>query len=161
VTDGRLVLVSGRDDHGLLTRRTLPLRARPVDGPTVGRVANGTLARVVDGEGQWLEIETVEGPVRRGWIDDFFLRGVVHLVGPEPSCKPRIDGRRLDAGEQAVVLGLRNGAAKVQTVNDPQVMGWVPRRHVQELPPGSGCEGHHAAGPRADHHHGEVESSKR
>lgn len=48
----------------------------------------------------------------------------------------------LVAGEQAVVLDLRDGRAHVRTVRTPHVDGWVARRFLTELPP----QGHRCGG---------------
>ncbi|HEX6499411.1 MAG TPA: SH3 domain-containing protein [Micromonosporaceae bacterium] len=139
-TEYHLVLVSGRDDHGLLATPQVVLRDRPGDGAPVGRVPDGTLARVVATRGTWLEVRTAEGPSVDGWVDDFYLRGVVHLVGPAPTCAVTLDGRSLPAGEQAVVLDLRGGRARVRVARTGRT-GWVDRASVQELAPSHGCDG--------------------
>lgn len=148
--DGRLVLVSGRDDHGLVASERVPVYDGPASDEQVGTVADGTLARVDAGDGSWLHVATAEGPSVEGWVDDFYLRGVVHLVGDAPSCRARIDGRRVVAGLQVVVEGLRDGQVLVSGAARPAVHGWVPRADVQELgpqPPGCGD------GPPGSSHH--------
>lgn len=139
--DGRLVLVSGRDDHGLVAHERVPVYDGPDSDRQVGTVADGTLARVDDADGSWLHVETAEGPSVQGWVDDFFLRGVVHLVGDGPTCRARVDGRPVVAGLQVVVDDLRDGRVLVSGVAGPAVHGWAPRSAVQELgpqPPGCG-----------------------
>lgn len=148
--DGRLVLVSGRDDHGLVAHERVPVYDGPASDERIGTVADGTLARVDDGDGSWLHVATAEGPSVEGWVDDFYLRGVVHLVGDAPSCRARVDGRRVVAGLQVVVDDLRGGRVLVSGVARPAVHGWAPRADVQELgpqPPGCGSDP-----PGSSHH---------
>ncbi|MCI4062101.1 SH3 domain-containing protein [Micromonospora sp. R77] len=150
--DGRLVLVSGRDDHGLLADERVTLRDRPAaDGTGTGRVPDGTLARVEEVRGTWLRIRTVEGPPTRGWLDDFFLRGGVHLVGPPPTCSVPFDGGTLPAGEQAVVLDLRAARVKVR-INRTGATDWVDRTVVREIPPDR-CAPIGRDEPVGDHEH--------
>lgn len=138
--DGRLVLVSGRDDHGLLATEQVPVYADPGSGRRVGSVRDGTLARVSRIRGSWLHVATAEGRPVQGWVDDFFLRGVVHLVGPVPTCRASLDGRRVTAGLQVVVRGVRGREVLVESASDPQLRGWAPRDAVQELgPQGADC----------------------
>lgn len=156
--DGRLVLVSGRDDHGEVAQTSVAL-SRDVEGvETVASVPDGTLARVVATDGQWQEVESLDGPAVRGWVDDFHLRGVVHLLGPAPSCAPVLNGRRLAPGTQATVRAVRaDGHVQVRTLGSTPLTGWLPRAGVRELPPvgphcGDGTDPRtdgHAAG----HHH--------
>ena len=149
--DGRLVLVSGRDDHGQLAQRTLPVYDGPGSRDRVGRIADGTLAHVREIDGTWLHLVTAEGEAVEGWIDDFHLRGTLHLVGPPPSCHTFLAGRPAPLGLQVVVAGIRGGRVLVSSVADPGLRGWVDRGAVQELPPrGDGCAGE----PEADAGHG-------
>ena len=164
--DGRLVLVSGRDDHGELAERAVSL-SRSVEGiEAVGSVPDGTLARVVASDGQWQQVESLDGHRVRGWVDDFHLRGVVHLVGPAPTCAPTVAGQRLTPGTQAEVLAVRaDGTVRVRTRGATPLTGWVPRASVRELPPagpscGDGTDprtdgqtGAHADGHADGHHH--------
>lgn len=131
---GRILLVSGRDDHGLVAQRRVALLAGPASIVTTGEVADGTLARVLRTRGDWLELRSVEGPRRRGWLNDYYLRGVVHLVGAPPDCRTRIGGRILAAGEQATVEVVRRHRVRVTTVRR-QHTGWVARSAVQEFAP--------------------------
>lgn len=139
----RLVLVSGRDDHGLVAEKRVPVFAAPQSSDRAGLVADGTLARVTEVDGQWLHVATVEGPRVRGWVDDFYLRGVVHLVGPAPSCRATVGGRRVTAGLQVVVQRLSGSRVKVRSVTQPTLRGWADRDAVQELAPqGTDCGDH-------------------
>lgn len=138
--DGRLVLVSGRDDHGMVAMRRVPLYEEPEASHAVAKIVDGTLARVVEIEGQWLRIETVEGPDLTGWVNDFYLRGEARLVGPPPSCTVRVDGVRRDGGTLVVVRELRGERVLVETVTPPSVRAWARRADLQELPPqGNRC----------------------
>jgi hypothetical protein len=139
--DGRLVLVSGRDDHGNLSLDAVPVYDGPGQAAVVGRVTDGTLARVTDVDGQMLEVVTAEGDSVAGWVDDFHLRGVLHLVGPAPTCRARLAGSLREPGMQVVVMGVRNGEVLLQAVADPEARGWAAREFVRELPPqGPSCD---------------------
>ena len=133
--DGRLVLVSGRDDHGYLRLDRVEVYDSPDQERVVGSVADGSLARVQQIEGQMLEVATLEGDPVTGWVDDFYLRGTLHLVGPAPTCRARLRGTLQEPGMQVVVRGARNEELLVESVVDPDTHGWVSRGLVQELPP--------------------------
>lgn len=138
--DGRLVLVSGRDDHGMVAIYQIPLYKEPEASQVVANVVDGTLARVVEIEGQWLRVETVEGPDLTGWVNDFYLRGEARLVGPPPSCTVQVDGVRRDGGTLVVIHELRGERILVETVTPPIVQAWARRANLQELPPqGNSC----------------------
>lgn len=150
--DGRLVLISGRDDHGLLATAQVTLRQRPDAGTPAAQANDGELARVVSTKGTWVEVRTVENPSVQGWVDDFYLRGTVHLVGPAPACRVRLGGQWLAAGEQAVVLDARGTQALVRDAHTGR-SGWVARSAVRELAPEHGCAGPAAsAAPDAPGH---------
>lgn len=140
VAEPRLVLVSGRDDHGMVVADQVPLYDEPEGDRRVSSVHDGTLAEVLSVDGRWLQIRTVEGPSVIGWVDDFFLRGQARLVGPAPSCLTEVDGEQRDGGTLVVVRDLRQGRVWVETVSAPVVEGWAPREDLQELPPqGASC----------------------
>jgi len=150
--DGRLVLVSGRDDHGEVAEPAVALIATVQGSRTVASVPDGTLARVVASDGEWQEVQSLDGARARGWVDDFHLRGVVHLVGPAPTCVPRFDVGHLAPGTQAVVLGLGSGGTlRVRTLGARPLTGLVPRADVRELPP-AGPDCGDGTDPRTDHH---------
>ena len=149
----RLVLVSGRDDHGMVALDQVPLYDGPDSSRSVATVHDGTLAEVLSVDGEWLEVRTVEGATRTGWIDDFHLRGEVRLVGPAPSCRTTVAGQPRDGGTLAVVRTLREGRVWVETLTPPVTAGWASRADVQELPPqGTGC-GDIPPDDRHSHHH--------
>jgi hypothetical protein len=129
------VLVSGRDDHGLVELASVPLVAAPGSHQQVGSVPDGTLARLLDVRGTWLDVAPVRGVSAPGWVDDYRLRGVVHLVGAAPSCRVTVRGHRLPVAEQAEVLDVSGDRAWVRLVRHPDVSGPVPLRFVRELPP--------------------------
>ena len=153
-----LVLISGRDDHGELASPRVVLFAAPGGRTPVGEARDGTLARVVGLEGTWLHVRTQEGQRVEGWVDDFHLRRELHLVGAGPTCRATLGGHLLPAGEQAVVLEVRDGRARVQVVRG-SATGWVLRAAVQELAPLQGCGAAASGGASGDasdgggHHH--------
>ncbi len=76
-TNGPIVLVSGRDDHGLLKQEYVPLQKSPTDKSVVAVVHDGAFARVVEQRGEWLliqEIKLDQVNSISGWINDFYLR---------------------------------------------------------------------------------------
>ena len=131
----RLVLVSGRDDHGMVSLEQVPVYDAPAGGHVTGRIPDATLARVVQEDGTWLEVRTAVGRPVTGWVDDFYLRGVVRLVGQAPPCRVRLAGRSEQGGTLAVVDDVRRARARVHLDADPSVRGWVRVRDLQELPP--------------------------
>ena len=156
-----LVLVSGRDDHGELASPAVAVFSGPGSSRPVGAVRDGTLARVVGLEGTWLHVRTLEGPRVEGWVDDFYLRRELHLVGAGPTCRVTLAGRAQPAGEQAVVLEVSDGRARVRVVHGAAT-GWVPRAAVHELAPREGCGtdasrgasgGASGGAPAGGHHH--------
>lgn len=152
--DGRLVLVSGHDDHGLLAQPTVDLVDAVESARVVGRVADGTFAKVTDSHGEWLRITTTEGVAVSGWVNDYYLRGVLHVSGPRPDCRSTVGGRRLPAGEQAVVLEITDSQVRIRTLRDPVTDGWVGRRYLAELPPRTRtCQPGPDASAQVPHHH--------
>lgn len=145
----RLVLVSGRDDHGMVVTPRVPLYDAPQGTRQVGDVRDGTLVEVLDTDGQWLQVRTVEGPDATGWVDDFVLRGEARLVGRAPSCAVRLGGDVRDGGTLVVVRRLEAGRVLVETVTPPVVRAWARRADLQELPP----QGRHCGDvPPGDRH---------
>jgi len=120
--------------------RRVPAYDESTDEHAVARIPDGTLARVVEIDGQWLRVETVEGRPVTGWINDFYLRGEARLVGSPPSCRVRLASGRREGGTLVVVRELRGDQVLVETVTPPVVRGWARRADLQELPPqGTGC----------------------
>jgi hypothetical protein len=71
---GPVVLVSGRDDRGLLREQPVRLYREPGSAAIAGQVDDGRLARVVEARGQWLRVRALGEPRAEGWLDDFYLR---------------------------------------------------------------------------------------
>lgn len=138
VAKPRLVLISGRDDHGMVAEDQVPLYDGPDGEHRIDAVFDGTLAEVLSVDGQMLQVRTVEGPTAIGWVDDFFLRGQARLVGAAPSCRSSVAGHPREGGTLVVVRELRQGRVWVETVTPPLVQGWAPRADLQELPPQGG-----------------------
>lgn len=130
-----ILIASGRDDHGELVRGTVGLSAEP-DGPAVATVPAGSLVAVVETRGEWLRVRSLEGEAT-GWVNDYFLRGVAHLVAV-PGCPvPRRDGGAFAPSTQVELLGheRRGGAAWVRVRSlDGGGEGWVRRAALSELP---------------------------
>jgi hypothetical protein len=80
---GAVVLVSGRDDHGLVTDPEVVLLGAPDGGKPAGRIPDGHFARVIEVRGTWLHVKSLDGPTVDGWLDDFFLRDRAVLDGEE------------------------------------------------------------------------------
>ena len=136
---GRIVMVSGRDDHGLVASERVAVLVRPGGRAGTGMVRDGTLAEVLDTDGEWLELRTVEGRPVRGWLNDFYLRGNLHLVGTSSTCTTRLGHHMVPDGEQVTVRSVRGDRVRVSTVRRGWT-GWVVRAAVQEVAPtGSGC----------------------
>lgn len=117
-----ILLVSGRDDHGLLVEPEVALSERP-DGPAAARLKDGTLVRVVDTSGEWLKVRTLEGAARAGWINDYYLRGTVHL-----DC-----GSPLGPSAQVELLDVDLGRVRVRSLEGGRV-AWVDRTTLSERP---------------------------
>ncbi|GAB3773005.1 hypothetical protein FB382_002724 [Nocardioides ginsengisegetis] len=149
----RLVMVSGRDDHGMVAEEKVPLYDGPDAAHQVDAVYDGTLAEVLSIDGQMLQVRTVEGRPAIGWVDDFFLRGEVRLVGKAPSCASSIDGRSREGGTIVVVRQLRQGRVFVESVTPPVTSGWASRDDVQELPPQGPQCGDIPLDDKHAHHH--------
>ncbi len=147
-----LLLVSGRDDHGALAQAEVALLDGP-DGSAVGTVPDGTLVEVLGTRGEWIEVRAIVGaPVDvAGWVNDFFLRGQVHVVADPPACPVPLAGEpgatpyaTLRPSEQVVLVdhhlapdGLWVG---VQPLQDDAI-GLVPFAWVRELPGPVASEG--------------------
>lgn len=132
-----LVLASGRDDHGLLVQRTVDVHGEP-DGEVLRRVETGTLLAVVGSRGEWLHVRALEGTGADGWVNDYHLRGVAHLVAPRPGCPVRTRrGTTLRPNEQVELLDYErrdDGAwVRVRTVEGGRE-AWVARAAVGDAP---------------------------
>ena len=131
----RVVMVSGRDDHGLVASPNVALRSTPEGGDVVGRLPDGTLARVREVRGTQVQV-SASGVT--GWVDDFALRGVLRLAGPLPGCRVRLAGKDLPAGTRVEVLSLNETTATVRLVDPPRTVGTVAVSNLGELAPSPG-----------------------
>ena len=71
---GKVVVISGRDDHGLLQEPTVSLFRAPDDNTAVAHVADGSFARVVGERGEWIKVQLLAKSDTVGWVNDFYLR---------------------------------------------------------------------------------------
>lgn len=167
---GRLVYVSGLDDHLLPAHDTVPVHREP-GGPMVAEAPVDVLAWVHGVAGEWLDVALAEpGPPSaerppaainplRGWIADYYLRGEVHLVDPEaPGCpvpaadllgdRPR---HQLDPSTRVRLVDLAQVGPQAWVQVRPlrgEGQWWVSRQHLSERPgpdirraePDAGCE---------------------
>ena len=140
LTDGtrRVVMVSGRDDHGLVASKNVALLSVPEGGDIVGGLPDGTLAQVREVRGTKVR---VSASGLTGWVDDFVLRGELRLAGPPPGCRVRVAGRDLPAGTRVEVLSLAGATAKVRLLDPPHTVGTVAAAEIAELAPlpGQAC----------------------
>jgi hypothetical protein len=152
--DGRLAMVSGRDDHGFVDLDMVPVYDVANGTHAVGRIHDGTLVRVVERDHTAMRVTTLEGPSVTGWLDDFYLRGQFHLVGAPPLCGATIGSTPVEGGRQVIAYGLKDTRVLVETVPDTRhpekaVRGWAARAELRELPPqGRNC----AADPPGSKH---------
>lgn len=130
-------LVSGRDDHGVAVATSRELHASP-DGDVSDTISVGTLVAITDEQTPWLYVATVEGPALEGWIDDFVLRGTVHVVLPDtPACPPTVANMVLEPSAQVRIVdhhdtpdGPEVGIRLVTTQREYH----VPRDWLQDWP---------------------------
>lgn len=123
VPTGPVVLVSGRDDHGLPALLAVPLYQAPDDATVVARVPDGLLARVLEQRGTWLKVQPFQLPGAIGWVDDFYLRD---------------RALRTDGGGQVVFVDARLDAGTllvaVRPVTQPAATPtWVPATLLREI----------------------------
>jgi hypothetical protein len=71
---GPILLVSGRDDHGLLAQPTIALTSAPRAESRVAQISDGTLVRVLEERGEWLRVQAIASPQPAGWINSYHLR---------------------------------------------------------------------------------------
>lgn len=133
-----VVLVSGRDDHGLVASQNVLLHSAPEGGSVAGRVPDGTLAQVREVNGNQVRV-SASGVT--GWVDDFVLRGELRLAGPPPGCRVRVSGQDVAAGTRVEVLTLDGAQARVRLLDPPRTVGTVAVCDLRELapPPGQAC----------------------
>ncbi|HEX9994627.1 MAG TPA: hypothetical protein VGB14_16980 [Acidimicrobiales bacterium] len=114
----RVLIVSGRDDHGLLAEPAVALVTAPDATAPTGSVPDGTLVEVVATRGEWAKVRALEGAPAEGWVNDFYLRGTAHVA-----C----------TNEQVELLAVDDDRVQVR----PAAGGpseWVDRDAVSELP---------------------------
>jgi hypothetical protein len=118
VSTGPIVMVSGRDDHGLLARPAIGIQPSPTDIAVVASVPDGAFVRVLRTQGSWLLVRTVEATPKEGWIDDHYLRDAAVLDGTT-----RVSFKDADVrGDETWVLVAAPGGDR-----------WVPARALREV----------------------------
>jgi hypothetical protein len=133
-----VVLVSGRDDHGMPVADELPLHDGPA-GATVGAIAADTLVAVRETRGAWLRVSSIEGESAHGWIDEFLVRGELHLVQPEaPACPVTTSRGELSPSARVRVVDVHETGLGTLEVGVESVRGddehHVDRAWIRELP---------------------------
>ena len=118
-----VLLVSGRDDHGLLVHRNVEVR-RSIGGERAGEIRDGTLVAVTATSGEWIEVKALEGRPVSGWVNDYYLRGTAHLTRPAAGW-PR--------NAQVELLAVDGSRVRVRSTQTRRV-AWVERSAVAELP---------------------------
>ncbi|HYP42062.1 MAG TPA: SH3 domain-containing protein [Chloroflexia bacterium] len=118
-----IVMVSGRDDHGHVQDKVVPLISAPDDDTVVARVADGTFVRVVEQRGEWMRVQTVAAPQATGWVNDYYLRNRM---------------LRTDGGGQVELLDAREMGGRVwlyvQAVSDPAAEPiWMDSMRLKEI----------------------------
>ena len=152
-TDGRLAMVSGRDDHGFLAQHTVSVYDGPSSAHVVAEIPDGTLVQVTEADHTWQHVVTVEGQHVEGWLDDFYLRGQLRLVGAAPTCASRIGTDQVQGGTLVTVWRVDGSRVLVEQVAGAHERGWADRGQLQELPPqGTTCGEDPPGSPH--HHHG-------
>jgi hypothetical protein len=130
--DGPVVLVSGRDDHGLLAETEVALVGAPGGTRAVATVIDGTLARVLDERGEWLRVQSLVQLQATGWINDYYLRN---------------RALRTDRGEQVLLLDARREqgllVVQVAPVDQPAATTWVSASLLHEVGAQDGAEHPH------------------
>ena len=94
-----IVLLSGRDDHGLLAQPFVALADAPDSQRPVGRVHNGTFMSVIEQRGTWLHVQEIAAPHVEGWVDDYNLRGRALRAdggGQVTMVDARLDGEQVE-----------------------------------------------------------------
>jgi len=102
-----IVMVSGRDDHGLLARPAIGLQRSPTDPTVVGSAQDGTFVTVLREDRSWLLVRTLVAPIDEGWVNDHDLRGVGVLDG-RAQVRFR-DARPSGAGIEILVVPVEGG----------------------------------------------------
>jgi hypothetical protein len=121
--DNRIVLVSGRDDHGLLETPHIPLYPTPGSNAALALLHDGDFARVLEIRGNWLRIQALTPAQETGWIDDYYLRG---------------KALRTDGGGQVEFAAARLVNEQVYIAVYPlgqktEVITWLPNTALREV----------------------------
>lgn len=128
---GSVVLLSGRDDHGLLTEREVALVSAPGATRAGAKVADGTLVRVLDERGEWLRVQSLIQPQVIGWVNDYYLRN---------------RALRTDRGEQVVLMDARREqgllVVQVAPVDQLEATSWIPASLLREVGAQDGPDQH-------------------
>ena len=115
-----IVMVSGRDDHGLLARPAIGLQKSPTDATVVGSAQDGTFVTVLREDRSWLLVRTLVAPIEEGWVNDHDLRGVGVLDG---GSQVRFQSaRRKGAGIEVLVVPVEGGEQR-----------WVDATRLREV----------------------------
>jgi hypothetical protein len=80
----RVVMASGRDDHGLVERPALGLQRSPTDPQLSGSVQDGRFVRILRTDGPWRYVRAIAPPDGEGWIQDHYLRGEAVRIDVSP-----------------------------------------------------------------------------
>ena len=137
-----VVLVSGRDDHGLLATPSVALSDTP-EGQPGAQVPDATLVAVVATRGEWLEVRTITGAAAQGWVNDFSLRAGAHLRAAAGRCNLTLAERpegpgtiEVPANTQAKLLEVTEVGGTIWVKARPagHPAGWIERSAVHELP---------------------------
>jgi hypothetical protein len=120
---GLILMVSGRDDHGLLQDPLVPLYHAPDDNIVVARVADGSLVRVVGQRSEWIRVQMITDEHATGWVHDYYLRN--RMI-------------RTDGGGQVDLLDARDVGNKVlvyvRAVADPAATPvWLDSKGLIEI----------------------------
>lgn len=126
---GPIVLVSGRDDHGLVQRAAVGLQRSPDESGLRGSVPDGTFVRVVSQRGQWLEVRSFTTPPEQGWVNDFYLRTVAVRSDRRGGADQPVQVALLDAA-------IRDGRLMVQVrpaADSNAPAAWVDATTLREV----------------------------
>lgn len=145
-----VLIVSGKDDHGLLADPHVALLATPrFDAARVGEADDGTLVRVLTARGEWHRVRTLDAGGRTGWVHDFSLRGTAH-VRPLTGCSTPLAGvpgrpgrTRLPANAQVEMVGATRADGvlwvHVRALEGRAADGWLRPDALDELPDRTRC----------------------
>lgn len=119
---GPVVLVSGRDDHGLVRQAAIGLARAPGETTYPASVPDGTFARVIEQRSEWLKVRAI-GSDQEGWVNDFYLRRLA--VGLQPERQVTFLDAAVRDGAVVVLVRPRDDAASAGT--------WVAAGSLREV----------------------------